>query len=226
MSMAETFARNIAAIRAAGGIAQVNHPNYLWSVRPEDLRGLPDDTLLEIWNGQPACHNLGGRDDAGREAPSAEALWDQILSTGKHVWGVASDDSHDYRNVGPQQASSPGQGWVVVRAEKLDPSAIVEALGRGSFYASTGIELGDYRVAGTEISLVIKAPPRSETRYVTCFIGSGGKLLKEVHGLRPRYRIRGHEGYVRARVTDSDGHQAWTQPVFVKDAVPVAGERP
>ena len=29
------------------------------------------------------------------------------------------------------------------------------------------------------------------------------------------YEIKGNEGYVRARVTDSAGGKAWTQPVFV-----------
>jgi hypothetical protein len=30
------------------------------------------------------------------------------------------------------------------------------------------------------------------------------------------YDIVGSEGYVRARVRDSNGQTAWTQPVFVK----------
>jgi hypothetical protein len=32
------------------------------------------------------------------------------------------------------------------------------------------------------------------------------------------YEIRGDEGYVRARITESNGNVAWTQPVLVPAA--------
>ena len=35
------------------------------------------------------------------------------------------------------------------------------------------------------------------------------------------YEIRGDEGYVRAKITDSNGYMAWTQPVMV----PARGEQ-
>ena len=30
------------------------------------------------------------------------------------------------------------------------------------------------------------------------------------------YEIKGNEGYVRARITDSAGARAWTQPIFAQ----------
>src|SRR5688572_18378378 len=45
MTIAQTYARNGAAIRAAGGIMQVNHPNFIWSVPLADMMDLPDSTL-------------------------------------------------------------------------------------------------------------------------------------------------------------------------------------
>jgi len=80
------FKTNIAAVLAQGGIAQVNHPNYRWSVKPEDLYDIPDGTLLEIWNGQGYINNLGGEVAPGDIRPSAEGLWDILLSRGKRVW--------------------------------------------------------------------------------------------------------------------------------------------
>jgi hypothetical protein len=35
--LADTFKTNIAAVITAKGIPQINHPNYRWSVKPEDL---------------------------------------------------------------------------------------------------------------------------------------------------------------------------------------------
>ena len=47
-------------------------------------------------------------------------------------------------------------------------------------------------------------------------IGAGGQTLAIAHGLEAVYRPRGHEGYVRARVTSSNGGTAWTQPQFLR----------
>jgi hypothetical protein len=47
------------------------------------------------------------------------------------------------------------------------------------------------------------------------FIGRGGRVLAEVSANPYQYDIVGDEGYVRARVRDSNGQMAWTQPVFV-----------
>jgi hypothetical protein len=48
------------------------------------------------------------------------------------------------------------------------------------------------------------------------FVGKGGRVLAEVSTSPFQYDIVGNEGYVRARVLDSNGQIAWTQPVFVK----------
>jgi hypothetical protein len=40
--------------------------------------------------------------------------------------------------------------------------------------------------------------------------------LKVDESRSPSYRFKGNELYVRARVQDSDGGVAWTQPVFVR----------
>jgi hypothetical protein len=217
-TMTETYVRNFAEVRAAGGIPQVNHPNYQWSVRLEDLLPLTDPFLMEVSNSYPTGNNLGGVDEAGRVLPSTENLWDGLLSRGKTVWGVASDDSHYYTKFDDPMAPGPGKGWIVVRAPRLTAEAVLQAVRQGDFYSSTGVTLEDLTASPKEVALVIKQLPDPAkafipaTRYTTRFIGAGGKVLAEVHGLTPRYRIRGDEGYVRASIVDSDGRKAWTQP--------------
>ena len=90
-------------------------------------------------------------------------------------------------------------------------SAIVRALHRGDFYASTGILLKDLQVDPVQYALEIV--PAGDRRYLTEFIGQGGKVLARSTTLRPSYRITGEEGYVRARISDSSGRMAWTQPL-------------
>lgn len=219
-TMAAVYARNVGAIRAGGGLAQVNHPNFRWSVRVDDIARLPDSTLYEVWNAHPWVNNLGGRDDAGHVAVSTEALWDTLLTRGKLFWGVSSDDSHEYHveQFEDPLATLPGRGWVMVRADTLSQPAIMAAMHAGDFYASTGVFLDDYRASASKIEIHIAQPKRPEDvrRYHTQFIGRGGKVLANGWGRTATYTIKGTEGYVRATITDSNGLKAWTQPAIVR----------
>lgn len=210
ITMREGYADNVARIRAAGGIPQINHPNFIWSVRLQDLVALPDSVLLEIANAHTGVNNAG--DDT---SPSTEALWDSLLTRGKTIFGVADDDAHSFR---PQDADSyeltrPGRGWIMVRADTLTADAILGGIRRGDFYASTGVMLDSLTMSGSELRLSMTE--RQEARFLTEFIGSGGQVLARVRGPHASYPIKGNEGYVRARVTDSNGRRAWTQTVRV-----------
>ena len=216
VSMQDAYARNIAEIRRAGGIAQVNHPNFRWSVRLQDLMTVPDSTLFEIWNAHTGVNNLGGVDSTGRAIPSAEALWDSLLTSGKVVFGVADDDSHSFRpdNSDSYRLTRPGRAWIMARADTLTEAAIVGAIRRGEFYSSTGVTLSELATTGDSITVAIT--PVADSRYTIEFIGTGGCVLATVHDRRATYAIRGAEGYVRVRITDSNGRKAWTQATRVR----------
>jgi hypothetical protein len=214
--IAQTYARHIPAIRAAGGVAQVNHPNFAWSVTLNDMLQLPDSTLLEIWNAHVLVNNLGGTDSTGRWSPSHEALWDSLLTRGKVIFGVADDDSHSFR---PQDAEDPGmtrpgRAWVMVRADTLTPEAILRSLSRGDFYSSNGVRLRSYEADANGIRLEVE--PAGDRRFQIEFIGQGGQVLATASGTKAQYRLTGNERYVRVRITDSEGRKAWTQPVIAR----------
>lgn len=212
-SIAEVLARNAAAIRKAGGVAQVNHPNYLWALTAEQLAGGGSAQHFELWNGHPGVHNLGG---GGR--PSTEEIWDAVLSTGRVLYGMATDDSHHFKPECAPQVVCPGRAWIVVRASELTREALLTALERGDFYASTGAELKSYAVDASGIRIELpEGDRRNPTRYRTYFIGKDGAVLKQDDSLTPAYTFTGGELYVRARIEASNGAVAWTQPVFVKD---------
>jgi len=166
------------------------------------------DRLLEIWSGHPLVHNAGNRSDR-----SVESMWDQLLSSGKVVYGIAVDDAHHFQGEFGAGRSNPGRGWVAVRASALEPAAIVEALENGHFYASNGVEIEHIEVDSTRIRIRIRQ--ESDFRYFTRFIGSDGRLLGGGEGTDPEFYLTGRTRYVRARVEDSGGRRAWTQPVFV-----------
>ncbi len=197
----DVLQRDIDAVRAAGGIALVNHPNFGWAFGAEELLEVKRFALLEIASGHPYVNMYG--------PPSAEAIWDRLLTAGHRVWGVAVDDSHHLKRPWDTDVALPGKAWVVVHAER-DAKSIVAALERGDFYASTGIELEE--ISATRVT--VKEKNRARNRIQ--FIGSGGRVLQETQGLVATYAIRGDEGYVRVKVIDSNGRTAWGQPQFVK----------
>lgn len=207
-SVVETIQRNVDAIRAAQGIPHINHPNFRWAISAEDLKQVRNNRLFEIYNGHPQVNNQGGGG-----IPGLEEVWDAILSAGHQVYGIAVDDAHHFKRPWDPESARPGRGWVSVRAERLSAGALMAAMERGDFYASTGVELADYQVTDTSRTIVIHAD--SYSRYRIQFIGQGGRLLEEDIASPAHYRFRGTEGYVRARVLDSNGRLAWTQPLIV-----------
>lgn len=207
-SVSDALNRNVAAIRKADGIPHINHPNFLWAITGADLKQVKNNTLFEIFNGHPTVNNMGGGG-----VPGLEEVWDDILTSGQEIYGIAVDDAHVFKRPWDATAARPGQGWVVVRSQTLEPRAIVSALDRGEFYASNGVVLTD--VAVTKESLTVTIDEAPTTKYRTQFVGRGGKVLKEVIANPAVYSFTGEEGYVRARVLDSNGKTAWVQPVFL-----------
>jgi len=206
-------------------VAHLNHPNFGWSVTAEDLAAVVEERFFEIYNGHPATGQLG--DDI--HAP-LERMWDiantlRLAQLGAPpLFGLGVDDSHNYWN---STGSTPGRGWVMVRAGELSAAAICAALEAGDFYASSGVTLWDVTFEDDELALQIL--PQPGVRYVTEFRGSRrgvdlgaepvmrdgavvpnvtlrygdevGAVLARVEGVQPSYRLRGDELYVRAIVT-------------------------
>ena len=143
-----------------------------------------------------------------------EEVWDAILSSGSIVYGIAVDDAHTFKDPGNPAVAGPGRGWVMVRAPRLETRALLDALERGDFYASTGVELADLRATATHMTVAVK--PTGYSKYRIQFVGKGGALLRESTESSSTYVFRGDEGYVRARVIESNGRMAWCQPFVVR----------
>jgi hypothetical protein len=208
-SVLERLNRTVAAIRAADGIPAINHPNYGWAITREELQQVRDTRLFEVYNGHPFVNNLGGGG-----VPGLEEVWDAILSNGILLYGIAVDDAHTFKQPGNPDVPGPGRGWVAVRAPRLDARVLVEALERGEFYASTGVELLDLQVGADRMHVAVRPVPSS--KYRIQFIGKGGRLLDESLTPNGTYVFTGTEGYVRARVLESNGRMAWVQPVMIR----------
>ncbi len=194
---------NVTAILRAGAVPVMCHPNWGWAYGADELYRVQGCAYFEVLNAHPGVNNAGRGDK-----PGTEAMWDDVLSRGRKLYGFGTDDMHEI-------ATYPGKSWIMVRAAELGERAIFAAIGKGDFYVSTGVVLDDIRVSRSKIRLRIRA--EAGKAYATVFIGSGGRVLKSDTSSSPVYELPKTERYVRAKVTDAQGKVALTQPLIYRD---------
>ena len=85
-----------------------------------------------------------------------ERMWDimNTLRIGEMgvapLYGLGTDDSHNYFGT---SGSSPGRGWIEVRARFLTPESLIRSIEAGDFYASSGVKLKDVRYSAESRTL-------------------------------------------------------------------------
>ncbi len=234
----ETFSRVENAVRAWGDEWQVptlfilNHPIWpYFDITPAVLIGLPQVRFFEL------CNADGGHVHPAHPAwYSHEKFWDVVnafrIEDGyEAVYATASDDTHNYTD--PQGGARPGEGWICVRSAHLEPAALVQAMYRGDFYASTGVALADVAFDAASGTLTVKVAPEAGVTYTIRFTTTRagfdratepfddpakekkparaglrysdgiGKTAKIAQGTEASYTLAPDELYVRATVTSS-----------------------
>ncbi|MGE0606664.1 MAG: PHP domain-containing protein [Pirellulales bacterium] len=211
-------------------MVHLNHPNFGFAITAEDLADVLSERFFEVYNGHPGVNQQGDKN-----RPSVDYLWDvaNTIRVGQMqaapLWGLATDDSHDYH--GHPNSSRPGRGWTMVRATHLTPESIIRALKRGDMYASSGVTLADARFDAASGLLELSIEPNGDAIFTTQFIGTPkdydpaseprlndkgepiratrkysadvGKVFAEAEGPNPKYQLTGQELYVRAIITSS-----------------------
>jgi alpha-L-fucosidase len=237
----EAMQRDVDAVLAQGErlrvpvLAHVNHPNFGFGLSWEDVAALSGERFFEVANGHGAVKNAGDATHSSTEAMWDLALVKRLTETDLGLlYGLATDDSHEASD---GTTSPPGRGWIVVRARELSNAALFEALRRGDFYASSGVELADVGVH--EGVYRVEVRPRAGEHTRIRFVGARlapdgrviepGEILEEVEGSSAAHRLREDELYVRAVVLSdrrlaadaADVDRAWCQPVLGPAAVRV-----
>lgn len=186
----------IAAVKAAGGLAILCHPN--WQARfnhfpYEKLEELTDYDGVEVFNGSIVEEN---------GSAAAADKWDRLLSTGRTAWGLATDDSH--------RPAQIGRGWCVARAAERSVEAVLAALRAGSFYASTGVEIERLEAAGDR--LLVHAPGAE----ALAAIGEHGARFAWSEGEELVCEARQCPGsFFRVECWGRADRKAWTQPFII-----------
>lgn len=180
-------------------LAFLAHPYWSGTILPEML---PLEHLAGI-----EIFNTSAQTDLGKG--QATVHWDDLLMRDKRWLGFAVDDTHGIND-------DAAGGWVVVKSASLTRAAILAALNRGAFYASSGPEILDFRieegVARVRCSEVVAINFIGHTQWgYQRRAGPGETITSAEWPVAPRAR------YVRVECVDVHGHAAWTNPVFLWD---------
>lgn len=196
----ETAAEIAARAVAAGAFVAIAHPQ--WSgLTLADARAVTAAHAVEIYN-----HGCA----TGCDRPDGFAIADLLLTEGRRLTLVATDDAH---------FSEPDHfgGWVMVKAEENAPEALLAALKAGQFYSTQGPELRDVRIEGNKVIV--------ESSAVSSVVAIGwGTGAKGVHGHSmtrtevPLDRLNGSP-WVRVAVIDAAGKRAWSNPIWRETGV-------
>jgi hypothetical protein len=130
-------------------------------------------------------------------------------------------------------SARPGEGWVCVRAARLEADALIQSMCRGDFYSSTGVTLADVAFDAVSGTLKVKVTPDAGANYTVRFVTTQagfdratatfddpakekkparkgirysdaiGKTVQTIEAAEATYTLAPDDLYVRAVVTSS-----------------------
>ena len=140
------------------------------------------------------------------------AIWDELLDEGWNCPALAVDDIHNLQHI--------FGGWTMILADDAKPETLLDALRKGSFYATQGPEF-----SCIEVKDGILHAEFSEVVYAVAVgrFGTGKYAVMPdtpFHGDRltctsmsiPLDQIKKRD-FVRIQIRDANGNYAWSNPI-------------
>ena len=163
-SAGETMQAMIRRAAAAGAFLAIAHPQW-YGLTVEDALSLPEAHAVEVYN-----HSCAVECDRG----DGLVVLEEALARGARLNACATDDAHF-------NSPDAGGGWVMVKAEALEPELLLEALKRGDYYSSQGPQIHDIAIEGDEAIVDLLAGERGRC---------GRRRHRHQAGARPGYDAR------------------------------------
>lgn len=185
---------------AAGAFVGIAHPGW-YSLTLVDALTIEAAHAVEVYNHTAFYDN---------DRSDGWYISDQFGILGRRHFAYAADDAHF--------ATRPDYfgAWVQVKAESLDPDALLAALKAGQFYSSQGPEIHDVAIVGNAVR-VASSPARA------IFVGGAGSKSRRVIA-EPGAAVSEAEfpldpfagSFCRVTVVDAEGRRAWSNPIWLE----------
>ncbi len=202
-----TLEQAAAQARHEGGFLILAHPHWMGNIQEDasapQIAGLEGGfDGVEVYN--HVCRWLNGKGDG-------LIFWTGMLDSGCSTLAIASDDVH-YKDAD----NGWNGGWIMVNAPECTQPAVLQAIRKGNFYASTGPGFKSIRREWNE--LVLETTPVQFIRlvgpaYHATPLGSYSAPLMT----SARIKLPDDWLYSYVEIEDSHGKRAWSNTLFIDD---------
>jgi predicted metal-dependent phosphoesterase TrpH len=198
----ETGAELAARAAAAGAFVGIAHP--AWSqLTLEDGRSIESAHAVEIYN-----HGCFVEVDRG----DGWYLLDQLLREGRRLTAFATDDAHF-------RSDDAFGGWVHVKADALEPEALVAALKAGHYYSTQGPQIHELAFDGDELAVACSpvnaiAVMGHNSRTAGRFGRAITQARIKLSDLAKSWTELPPSPWIRVALIDAAGRRAWTNPIW------------
>ena len=200
-----------------GFLIALNHPGLSGQNYPDyaELKG--------FWGVE--VHNNGS---VGLGRVETEQPLIDLLELGERVFPLATDDMHGAYD---QKSIDAIGGWTMIKSPSLEYGAVMEALEKGDFYASTGPEIHALYLEGE--TLVVECSEASlirvnfERRISMIKKATEEPLTRVCFDLHSYFESSFEknmlwEPYFRVTVQDAKGQRAYTRAYFVDELIGIS----
>ena len=191
----ETGVQLAARARAAGAFVGIAHPQWSGLAIEDGHAMLGHAHAVEMYNNGCALESTRG---------DGTYLLDALLNEGNRLTAYAADDAHFRFEDG-------FGGWMMVKAEANEPTALLEAMKSGRFYSSQGPDIRAF-VVETEANVAC-SPARN-----VALVGRGSRVSHQFGDGHRKVRLSTDKfkgDWFRLVVTDAAGSSAWSNPVWL-----------
>ncbi len=178
-------------LRGDGGEAFIAHP-YWSGLMAEDIAPIEGCFAVEVYNTGCDLEILRG---------FSQVHWDDLLTLGHEFGAVAVDDGHSH-------PSDHGLGWTMIRAEELSTEAVMDALRKGRYYASTGPAIEDISVADGKVR--VQTSPVASVALVSEPAEGGRQFAYPGESITTASFEIPKARYWRVEAIDTRGRVAWS----------------
>lgn len=203
---AECINEVIREAKKHGFIACWNHPDYSLEDFDDIWMKYDGYFTMEIFN-------TGSR--IGGWPGDNSALYDRVLRSGRMVFPIAADDSHNIRGKAHPLCSNFG-GFCMIAAKELKYDQIMDSLQKGDFYASTGPIIN--KIWAQDGKVCVECEPATEINF-RCGSRRGRMFTGENRSpiTYAEFPIEADDKYVYVAVKSPDGEWAYTRPFTAEE---------
>lgn len=184
----------------AGAFVAIPHPEW-YGLTVNDAATIPGAHAVEVYNHTSQV----------RQARGGGAYYlDDLLKSGRRINALAADDAH-WVVEGDENRDAFG-GWVMVKAEKNEPEALVEALKAGNYYSTQGPAIDNIAIDGDTVTIACSAA----IQVMVVGRGSKNEAISGTDLTSAAFPLTKFSGdWCRVMIMAADGKLAWSNPIHL-----------